>query len=74
MDMLTQNVARHLECFAASRVNLGSLKVGEDTGLAKGIDPNGLESRQIAGHAMDGGFDAFEVSVGRQAKSLQQAR
>ena len=74
MDRLTQNVARDLQCFTAPGVDLRRLKMGEDAGLAEGIDPNGLESRQIAGHAMDGGLDAFEVSLGRQSESRQAAR
>ena len=72
LNTVTQNVARDLQCFATSRVNLRRLKLGEDTGLAEGIDPNRLESRQIAGHAMDGGFDAFQIAVGRQSELRQQ--
>ena len=44
----------------------------EDTGLAEGIDPNGLESRQIAGYTMDIGLDAFKVPLGRQSESREQ--
>jgi hypothetical protein len=30
-------------------MNLGRLKMGEDSGLSEGINPYGLESRQGAG-------------------------
>jgi len=67
MNRLTHNVARDLECVTAPRVNLGGLIMRENSGLAEGVDPYGLESRQITGHALNRGFDSFEVVVGRQS-------
>ncbi len=53
-----------------SGVNLGRLEMRENAGLAEGIDPNGLELRQIAGHAMNGGLNSCKVSLGRESESL----
>ena len=50
---------REIQCFTAACVKLRGLKMGEDSGFPQGINPNGLELRQIARHTMDDGLNVL---------------